>query len=146
MMRFMLFCALLATVACTHAVDTPRVVAVATSSAPAWLQEPDKPGYLGVVGAAAQQEWGGRDAQYRIALMKARQALAQIVQTRVSSSLQISTEQSGGRVNRDVDAELRLNSDVQLQLDAARVIEEWNDPQTGTLYLWLVTPLTQAGQ
>jgi hypothetical protein len=146
MMRFVLFCVLLATVACTHAVDRPQPVAVAAASTPAWVQEPDKPGYLGVVGAAAQQERGGRDAQYRIALMKARQALAQTVQTRVSSSLQISTEQGGGRVTRDVDAELRLSSGVQLQLDAARVIEEWSDPRTGTLYLWLVTPLIQVGQ
>jgi hypothetical protein len=27
-----------------------------------------------------------------------------------------------------------------MQLDAARVIEEWSDPQTGNLYIWLTTP------
>lgn len=145
MVRLVFFCALLATVSCTHATDRPETVA-ATPVPPGWIQNPDKPGYLSVVGSAKRQEWGGRDAQYRVAQMKARQALAQIVQTRVSSSLQMSTEQSGGRITRDVDAELRLSSSVELQLDSARVIEEWNDPQTGTLYIWLVTPLVQAGQ
>lgn len=145
MVRLVFFCMLLATVSCTHATDRPAAVA-AGSSFPAWVQNPDKPGYLSVVGSAKKPEWGGHDAQYRVALMKARQALAQIVQTRVSSSLQMSTEQSGGQVTRDVDAELRLSSSVELQLDSARVIEEWSDPQTGTLYIWLVTPLVQAGQ
>ncbi len=143
--RLLFFCALLATVSCSHATDRSAAVA-ATSPAPVWIQNPDKPGHLSVVGVAKRQEWGGRDAQYRVALMKARQALAQIVQTRVSSSLQMSTEQSGGQVTRDVDAELRLSSNVELQLDSARVIEEWSDPQTGTLYIWLVTPLLPAGQ
>jgi hypothetical protein len=36
--------------------------------------------------------------------------------------------------------ETRLQSSVDLSLEAARVIEEWTDPQSGELYIWLVTP------
>lgn len=113
---------------------------LAPSQPPAWIHSPDKPGYLSVVGSAQKQEWGGRDAQYRVALMKARQELAQIIRTQVSSSSQVKTEERDGKVTRDVDIELKLQSSVDMQLDAARVIEEWSDPQTGNLYIWLTTP------
>ncbi len=112
----------------------------ADAGAPAWVLNPDKPGYQGVVGSAPKQDWGGHEAQYRVALMKARQELAQMVRVQVESTTRSRIEERGGKVTRDADIETKLQSRVALSLDQAQVIEEWTDPQTGELYLWLVTP------
>lgn len=113
---------------------------VAGTGSPAWILNPDKPGYQGVVGSAPKQDWGGREAQYRVALMKARQELAQMVRVQVESTTRSEIEERAGKVSRDADIETRLQSSVALSLENARVIEEWVDPQSGELYLWLVTP------
>ncbi len=110
------------------------------AGSPAWILNPDKPGYQGVVGSAPKQDWGGREAQRRVALMKARQELAQMVRVQVESTTRSQVEEHAGKVSRDSDIETRLQSSVALSLDQARVIEEWVDPQSGELYLWLVTP------
>lgn len=107
---------------------------------PAWILNPDKPGYQGVVGSAPKQDWGGLEAQRRAALMKARQELAQMVRVQVESTTRVNIEERTGKVSRDADIETRLQSSVALSLEQARVIEEWVDPQSGELYLWLVTP------
>ena len=49
---------------------------------PAWVLNPDKPGYESVIGSAAKQDWGGHAAQYRVAMMKARQEMAQRIRVR----------------------------------------------------------------
>lgn len=110
------------------------------SGAPSWVLNPDKPGYQSVVASAPKQDWGGRAAQYRVAEMKARQELAQMVRVRVESINQYATEDRAGKAGRSADVETRLQSSVDLSLEAARVIEEWTDPASGELYIWLVTP------
>lgn len=107
---------------------------------PAWVLNPDKPGFVSVVGSAPKQDWGGRQAQYRVAEMKARQELAQMVRVRVESTNRFSVEERSGEVNRSADIETRMQSSVDLSLDSAQVIEEWTDPKNGNLYIWLVTP------
>src|SRR5512146_74659 len=111
------------------------------SGAPSWVLNPDKPGYVSVVGSAPKQDWGGRAAQYRVAEMKARQELAQMVRVRVESTNRYATEDRAGKVSRGADVETKLQSSVDLSLESARVIEEWTDPQSGELYIWLVTPV-----
>jgi hypothetical protein len=110
------------------------------AGAPAWVLNPDKPGYVSVVGSAPKQDWGGRAAQYRVAEMKARQELAQMVRVQVESANRYATEERAGKVSRSADVETKLQSSVDLSLESARVIEEWTDPQSGELYIWLVTP------
>ena len=114
--------------------------AIVAAGSPAWVLNPDKPGYQGVVGSAPKQDWGGLEAQRRVAVMKARQELAQMVRVQVESTSRYKTEERAGNVKRDSDIETTLQSNVALSLDQARVIEEWVDPQSGELYLWLVTP------
>jgi len=113
---------------------------VAGAGSPAWILNPDKPGYQGVVGAAPKQGWGGIEAQRRVALMKARQELAQMVRVQVESTTRTRVEERAGKVSRDADFETKLQSSVSLSLEKAQVIEEWVDPESGELYLWLVTP------
>lgn len=110
------------------------------SGAPSWVLNPEKAGYVSVVGSAPKQDWGGHAAQYRVAEMKARQELAQMVRVRVESANRYATEDRAGKASRDADTETRLQSSVDLSLESARVIEEWADPKSGTLYIWLVTP------
>ena len=110
------------------------------SGAPSWVLNPDKPGFQSVVASAPTQDWGGHAAQYRVAEMKARQELAQMVRVKVESTNRYATEDRAGKVGRSADVETRLQSSVDLSLEAARVIEEWTDPQSGELYIWLVTP------
>jgi len=110
------------------------------SGAPAWVLNPDKAGYVSVVGSAPKQDWGGRTAQYRVAEMKARQELAQMVRVRVESTSKFATEDRAGKVSHNADIETKLQSSVELSLESARVVEEWTDPNNGELYIWLVTP------
>ncbi|MEI7841614.1 MAG: hypothetical protein WCI39_01170 [Gallionellaceae bacterium] len=113
---------------------TPKV------SSPSWVMNPEKVGFISVVGAAPQQDWGGREAQFRVALKKAHQELAQMVRVQVQTSSRFKAEASKAGATQDADIESRLQTNVGLQLDAARVIEEWTDPHSGILYIWLVTP------
>ena len=108
--------------------------------APAWVLNPEKAGYVSVVGSAPKQDWGGHAAQYRVAEMKARQELAQMVRVRVESTNKFATEDRGGKISRSADIETKMQASVDLSLEAARVVEEWTDPQSGELYIWLATP------
>lgn len=112
----------------------------ANMSHPSWILNPDKPGYIGIVAAAPKQERGGREAQYRVAQMKAYQELAQMQQVQVTSTNRMLLEDRGGKVTRNLDVETQLQSRVALGIGEARVIEEWVDPKNGDLYIWLVVP------
>lgn len=117
-----------------------KPVAQAEVSYPAWVLNPDKPGYISVVAAAPKQERGGREAQYRVAQMKAYQELAQMQRVQVSSTNRMLLEDRGGKVTRNLDVETQLQSRVSLGVGEARVIEQWVDPKNGDLYIWLVVP------
>lgn len=113
---------------------------IESSARPAWLLNPEKQGYQSVVAAAPRQDRGGHDAQYRVAVMKAYQELAQIQRVQVTSTNLILLEDRGGKVTRNLDVETQLQSRVALGVGDARVIEEWVDPENGDLYIWLVIP------
>jgi hypothetical protein len=110
------------------------------AGAPSWVLNPDKPGFVSVVGSAPKQDWGGHAAQYRVAEMKAHQELAQMVRVRVESTGKYATEDRAGKVSRNADVETKMQSSVDLSLESARVVEEWTDPRSGELYIWLVAP------
>ena len=117
---------------------SPR--AKANKAYPSWVLNPDYPGHIGVVGSAPRQDIGGREAQYRVAMLKARQELAQMIRVHVESTTQTKIEDRSGRVTRELDMETRLRSIEGLSLDHARVVDEWVDPDSGDFYLFLVTP------
>ena len=123
-------------VACAEIKSPPQE----NMSHPAWVLNPDMPGYIGIVAAAPKQERGGREAQYRVAQIKAYQELAQMQQVQVTSTNRMLLEDHGGKVTRNLDVETQLQSLVALGVGEARVIEEWVDPKNGDLYIWLVLP------
>jgi hypothetical protein len=63
-----------------------------------------------------------------------------MIRVRVESTNKYVTEQRGGKVSNSADVDTRLQSSVDLSLESARVIEQWTDPNSGELYIWLVTP------
>jgi hypothetical protein len=107
---------------------------------PAWVLNPDKPGYVSVVASAPKQDFGGNQAQYRVALIKARQELAQMIRVQVESTSHARIEERNGKATHSYEQEDRLRSQASMRLDQAQVLEEWTDPKTGDLYIWLVTP------
>jgi len=107
---------------------------------PAWVLNPSKTGFISVVGSAPKQDWGGTEAQHRVAEMKARQELAQMVRVQVKSTSQYKTEVRSNNVLNESNTDTELTSKVDLILEKAKVIEEWTDPTNGWLYLWLTVP------
>lgn len=107
---------------------------------PSWVLNPEKPGHISVVASAPKQDFGGNQAQYRVALIKARQELAQMVRVQVESSSEARIEDRSGKATHSYEQQDRLRSQASMRLDKAQVIEEWTDPKTGDLYIWLVTP------
>jgi hypothetical protein len=57
----------------------------------------------------------------------------------ISTNL-VRIEDRGGKVTQNMDVETTLQSDVALDINDTRVIEEWVDPENGDLYIWLVVP------
>ena len=136
---FIFFAMVLLLAGCAGSATKPVATEVEVSR-PEWILNPEKPGYYSVVGAAPIQEVGGRTAQFRVAELKTRKELAQMIRVHIESTVQSTVEQRDGKITRQGDIEMKLQSSVELSLDAARIIEEWTDPKSGKLYIWLVTP------
>lgn len=111
-----------------------------TAAAPAWTLNPEKPGYVSAVGSAMPQEFGGDESQRRVAMLKARQELAQTIRVRITSMFATRIEERNGEVTSDYAMKAELKSKVLLTLEHAQVVREWRDPANGMLYLWLAVP------
>jgi hypothetical protein len=72
--------------------------------------------------------------------MKSYQVLAQMQRVHVAATNRSFAEERGGEIIRNDSIEIKLNSDVALSAGNARVIDEWVDPNTEELYLWVVVP------
>lgn len=107
---------------------------------PDWIMSPERSGYISVVGSAPKQISGDIDAQRRVALMKARQQLGQIVRVRVEHTLQQEQQEKNGKFIQSVDSSTRLSSQATLNLNHAKVSAQWIDPENGDLYLLLTLP------
>lgn len=135
MKRLLLCCALAVAIPLSWADST------VAKTPPSWILNPNKDGYLSVVGFAPKQDWGGRDAQYRVAQLKARQELAQMIRVKITSTSKFSKEDRNGKTTQEADIETTAQSNVDLKLDAAEIINEWVDPKNEDLYIWLATKI-----
>ena len=113
----------------------------AGEGAPAWISSPEHAGYISVVGVAPRQAAGGPDAQQRVALTKARQALSEMVRVRVEQDYRQEQKTVNGNYTATVDAATRLSSHAALTLARSEITAQWTDPATGDLYLLLELPL-----
>ncbi len=107
---------------------------------PHWVLSPERPGYISVVGFAPRQQIGGDEAQYKIAVMKARQELAQTVRVSVQNTLTHSMQEAGGKTASEAASSTRLSSSSAIRMERAEVTAQWRDPADGMLYLLLEIP------
>lgn len=112
---------------------------LAAGEQPPWIDSPNRPGYIGVVGYSAVDGMP-LSLQRRVALTKARQELSRIVQTRIES--EVSQQRSDGLPADESNNHhrSRLTSRTVLPMDKARQAEEWIDPVDRGLYLLLLLP------
>lgn len=111
-----------------------------TTSKPSWLDQPLQDGVIGVVGWAPEQRNGGIDVQTRIALIKARKALAELVAVEVDAEITQSNFQHGQKATQHTTSNARLQSRVTMTLEKAYLAEKWLDPSTKVLHIWFRVP------
>lgn len=105
-------------------------------SKPDWIDSPQKSGYIRIVGSAPRQADGNESTQYRIAMMKARQEMAQMVRVRVQNTIEQTATHSSGAVSVTANSASRLTSRAAIPGDA-QVVAQWIAPESGVLYLLL---------
>ena len=107
---------------------------------PVWVYNPNYGGYLGAVGIAKKPARGGYPQQKRIAIMIAQSNLAK--QIRVLVNAEVYTEKL--RISKgDFETyKSKLKSlskqEANAYLKNTVVKDEWIDPKTGDLYVWVV--------
>lgn len=100
---------------------------------PLWLDDPRLSGYIVAIGSSGPQQWGGEQAQYLSAMDNAQQELSTEFKKHQKALLDLKKKQPAQ--DKDIDQKIKT-----LLLHDAIVKEEWKDPKTGRLYLWLVLP------
>ena len=110
------------------------------SQLPEWILQPEQAGYVSAVGSAAPQDFGGVEAQRRVAILKARKQLAEMINVRVKASYESRTVDRNGQITHEQSMRSELRSKVLLSPNQARVIKEWQDPKDNMLYIWLAVP------
>jgi hypothetical protein len=104
---------------------------------PVWLKSPALENHLAVISIAPMQKIGGLQAQYLSAIETAQNLLTEKFKT-FQSDLQYIKQN-----NNSPDARAYTYSAIKdLVFNQAIVKDEWTDPQSGQLYLWMVLPTT----
>ncbi|MFH1961571.1 MAG: hypothetical protein ABIJ30_01650 [bacterium] len=109
---------------------------------PIWVYQPNYGVVLGAVGIARKQEKGGSTpvrgyaAQKRLAIIIAQAEIAKQIEVMVNTELQ--TEKT--MINQDYYSKFSSLSrqETQQLIKNAVVKDEWIQPETGDLYIWVV--------
>ena len=112
---------------------TPNSAPAVIKDHPAWLDDPRLSGHIVAIGSAGLQKWGGEQAQYLSAMENAQQELSIEFKKHQKALLELKKKQPAQ--DKDLDQKIKT-----LLLHDAIVKEEWKDPKTNQLYLWLVLP------
>lgn len=109
-------------------------------SYPVWFYNPGHGGCLGAVGMAKKQERGGYAAQKRLAVTIAQAELAKQIEVFVNSDLQTEKTIIDTKADRHYRAKLSsLTTQETYQLIKNAVVrDEWVDPKTEEMYIWVV--------
>jgi hypothetical protein len=105
---------------------------------PVWFQNPNHDGYLGAVGIARRQP--DLRAQKLAALRIAQAELAKELELIVNSEIVLEERLAEKGLSGEYSSSLRSVSrhDTSQLIKDSLVKDEWIDPQTGALYLWVV--------
>jgi hypothetical protein len=119
--------------------QTAPVSKLSANAAPSWVVSPERSGFISVVGYAPQQPDGNESAQYKVALMKARQELAQMVRVRIQNKTEQTLIDDNGKVSSTGNSATQLSTKAAIRMNAAEVNAQWIDDKGG-LYLLLERP------
>lgn len=113
----------------------PTAVLKNTTILPLWLEDHRLVNYISAIGSSAVQKIGGEQAQYNVAMAEARINLSneykKYLQALNVRNKIATTRQSNDDIKQRVEMLLFENAIVQ---------EEWQHPETGRIYLWLIIP------
>ena len=102
---------------------------------PLWLDNPALEGHIVAIGSSGLQKWGGEQAQYLSAMDDAQIELSLEFKKHQKALLELKKKKTAQAEDEDIDQKIKT-----LLLHDAIVKEEWKDPKTSRLYLWLVLP------
>ena len=102
---------------------------------PLWLDNPALEGHIVAIGSSGLQKWGGEQAQYLSAMDNAQMELSIEFKKHQKALLALKKKKNAQAEDEDIDQKIKT-----LLLHDAIVKEEWKDPKTSRLYLWLVLP------
>ncbi len=107
---------------------------------PVWFATPNMDGYIGAVGIAKQQARGGIAAQRRVAKALAQNDLARSIKVIVSSEVNIEKLNVDTQTLKYYQSKVSTLSRHQAEevLSDFEIRDEWLDPKTKELYVWLV--------
>lgn len=102
---------------------------------PFWVEDHRLANYLSVIGSSDIQKIGGEQAQYNVAMQKARDKL------RIEFQKNRDDFNAVKRKNSNYQSQDEINESIEtLMLENAIVQAEWTHPETGRIYLWLIIP------
>jgi len=106
---------------------------------PIWVYNPNYGGYIGAVGIA-KKDVGGYTEQKRIAVMVAQANLAKQIKLLVNSTIYTEKILISKKDYEEYKSKLKSLSkqEAQAYLKNTVVKDEWIDPKTGDLYVWVV--------
>ncbi len=107
---------------------------------PIWVYNPNYGGYLGAVGIAKKTAKGGYPQQKRIAIMIAQANLAKQIRLLVNAEIYTEKLRISKKDYEIYKSKLRSLSkqEASAYLRNTVVKDEWIDPKTGDLYVWVV--------
>ena len=107
---------------------------------PFWVNNPDIPNFYGVSTKAKVQKFGGRDAQFRVAMTMARVDIAKAARVHIYSAEKSKTSTSDKGTSFLSDTSTQISTAESLRLDKVFVKEQWHHPETDELYIWVLMP------
>lgn len=112
----------------------------ASDDYPAWFYNPGLQGYLGAVGSAKKQARGGYAAQKRLAVTIAEAELARQIEVLVNAEVHSTRTVISAEDDEFYRTKLKSMSRQESRqfLKNAVVKDEWTDPETGELHIWVV--------
>ena len=107
---------------------------------PIWVYNPNYGGYLGAVGIAKKLQSGGYPKQKRIAIMVAKANLAKQINLIVNSKVYTEKIRISKKDYEEYKTKLYSLSKHSAKAFLKNVVvkDEWIDPKTGDLYVWVV--------
>lgn len=108
---------------------------------PVWFYDPNYDGYFGAIGVARKSSTkGGYATQKRLAKTLAQAELSKQLKVFVDTELTTTKERILSKISESYRSTLETLSVHKSQelLENAQIIDEWIDPNSGDLYVWLV--------